>query len=79
MPILQKELMNNIILIAPPGSGKTKAVEYWAYTYRDSVETYEIDLSVMGENGENLFASRLKGVMREIIEMSEQGENMCIY
>lgn len=76
---LQKELMNNIILIAPPGSGKTKAVEYWAYTYRDSVETYEIDLSVMGENGENLFASRLKGVMREIIEMSEQGRKICVF
>lgn len=76
---LEKELMNNIIFIAPPGSGKSKTVEYWAWLHKDTVETYAIDLTAMGEAGENVFARRLKGLMNEVMDMLQQGINMCIF
>lgn len=76
---LEKELMNNILLIAPPGSGKSKTVEYWAWLHNKDVETYSIDLTAMGESGENLFARRLKGLMNEVMDMLASGKNICIF
>lgn len=76
---LEKELMNNILLIAPPGSGKSKTVEYWAWLHNKDVETYSVDLTAMGESGENLFARRLKGLMNEVMDMLAAGKNICIF
>ncbi len=76
---LEKALMNNIILTAPPGSGKSKTVEYWAWIHRNDVVTYEIDLTAMGESGENVFAKRLKGLMREITELLEDDRDLCVF
>lgn len=71
---MERPEMNNLLLLAPPGAGKTAIVEYWASKKVDTATTYAIDLVSMGGQGEQKFAERIKAMIDEVIEISNTAE-----
>lgn len=67
-------LMNGILFLGLPGTGKTQIVEDWASKRYDEIETYEVDLTLLGGKGANKFAERIKNLTSEIIEYNKQCE-----
>lgn len=68
---MQREVMKSILLLAPPGSGKTAIVEQWAQDKLDKAHVMSIDLVAMGGQGESLFAERIKKLIQEVINITD--------
>lgn len=75
---LYNPLMNGILFLGLPGTGKTQIVEDWAAKRFDEIETYEVDLTLLGGKGANKFAERIKNLTSEIIEYEQQSEKEVV-
>lgn len=69
---LENPLMNGVLFLGLPGTGKTQVVEDWAAKRNEDIETYEIDLALLGGKGESKFAERIKMLISEVIEYDKQ-------
>lgn len=72
--ILNQPRMNSLIIRGLPGTGKTQVVETLAKRSRGKIKIFEIDLDVMGNKGNNVFADNITGLVKEIMEYDRQSE-----
>lgn len=64
--------MQGVMLIGPPGSGKTQIVEAYAVKRRDSVRTLNVDIAMMKSGGsDTTFEVNFKNLMNEITAISK--------
>ncbi|MFW2451817.1 AAA family ATPase [Staphylococcus cohnii] len=69
---IDNPLMNGVLFLGLPGTGKTQVVEDWAAKRSEEIETYEVDLALLGGKGESKFAERIKTLISEVIEYDSQ-------
>lgn len=61
----------SILLLGPAGIGKTATVEDWAFQMGDQFEVYNIDITAMGNEGPNMFASRIHLLVDDLNKLSK--------
>lgn len=71
--VLMRPELSNLILLGNAGSGKTAIVQKVMMEDLDRLYL-EVDLSRMAESGENIMASRVKGLFDEIINYKAKNE-----
>lgn len=62
------------ILLAEPGAGKTALAEEWAARHKDEYLVYNVDITAMGDEGPNRFASRIHALVDDVIALDKQSK-----
>ncbi|RIM48161.1 ATP-dependent Clp protease ATP-binding subunit [Staphylococcus cohnii] len=76
--ILNQPRMNSLIIRGLAGTGKTQVVETIAKRFRGELKIFEIDLDVMGNKGNNVFADNITSLVKEIIEYDKQSKEKIV-
>lgn len=77
---MHREVMRNLLLLAPPGAGKTAIVEAWAHSRLSTTRTFSVDLVAMGGEGSEKFAEYIKKLVDEVIELSKvETKNIVLF
>lgn len=80
LSILDQPRMNSCVLRGLPGTGKTQIIETLAKRESDDFTVFEIDLDIMGNEGNNVFGDRIQGLVKEVIQYDQESDkNVVIF